>query len=201
MKKNKHTTPKVSHIVLVVLLCSTTMIFAQSSAKEQLPYYELPEYSEAFTAGTVAARMVDGLGFRFYWSSEGLTEKDLEYRPSTDVRSTGETIDHILDLSNVIVNSTLKKTNGKIDTSDMTYEEKRRLILMNLKTASKILSESEDISQFKIIFGTNEYPFWNQINGPIADAIWHCGQLASFRRSSGNPINPNVSHFTGTIKQ
>ncbi len=177
------------------------MLFAQSSAKEQLPYYELPEYSEVFTAGTVAARMVDGLGFRFYWSSEGLTEKDLEYRPSTDVRSTGETIDHILDLSNVIVNSTLKKTNGKIDTSDMTYEEKRRLILMNLKTASKILSESEDISQFKIIFGTNEYPFWNQINGPIADAIWHCGQLASFRRSSGNPINPNVSHFTGTIKQ
>ncbi len=171
-----------------------------TKAEVKLPYYEVPEYPESYTAGTMAARMIDALGFRFYWSSEGLTETDLVYKPNDDVRSTEKTIDHILGLSNIILNSTLKKQNGKNDTSDMSYLEKRAQTLKNLKTAADILRESDDISQYKIIFGDNEIPFWNQINGPIADAIWHCGQLASFRRSSGNPINSNVDHFNGKVR-
>jgi len=177
------------------------MSFTIQSQTEELPYYEVPEYSENFTAGTVAARMVDGLGFRFFWATEGLSDKDLEYKPNDDVRSTTETIDHILDLSYIIVNSTQNKSNGKVDKSQMTYQEKRKQTLINLKTAADILRDSDDISQFKIIFGEREFPFWNQINGPIADAIWHCGQITSFRRTSGNPINSNISHFTGTVKK
>ncbi|WP_435412923.1 hypothetical protein [Psychroserpens mesophilus] len=186
-------------VVLFFLIISATLT-AQNISEERLPYYEIPEYSETFTAGTVAARMVDALGFRFYWASEGLSEKDLEFQPSEDVRTTAETIDHILELSYIIVNATLKKANGKIDNSNLSYEQKREQTLKNLKTAADILRASDDISQFKIIFGEREVPFWNQINGPIADAIWHCGQLASFRRSSGNAINPKVSHFSGTVK-
>lgn len=191
----------MKQMMLILLFAVGFMSFAQEISEEQLPYYEVPKYSETYTAGTVVARMVDGLGFRFYWSSEGLTEKDLAYRPNEEVRSSGQTLDHILDLSYVILNSTLHKTNSKVDTSTLTFEDKRKQVLLNLKTAADILRSSDDISQFKIIFGENEIPFWNQINGPIADAIWHCGQLASFRRSSGNPINPNVNHFKGTVKQ
>jgi len=44
-------------------------------------------------------------------------------------------------------------------------------------------------------------PFFNIINGPIADAIWHTGQVASFRRSSGNPISSKLNHFKGTVKE
>lgn len=183
---------------LLVLLIS--MSSHSQSEQEQLPYYEVPEYSENFTAGTVAARMIDGLGFRFFWASEDLSETDLKYQPNEDVRTAGETIDHVLDLSYIIVNSTLKKPNGKVNKEGMTYEAKRKQALINLKTAADILRTSDDISQFKIIFGEREFPFWNQINGPIADAIWHCGQIASFRRTSGNPINSNISHFTGTVK-
>jgi len=190
-----------NYTLIVFLVLLSTIAYSQDNTEEQLPYYEVPEYSESYTAGTVAARMVDALGFRFYWASEGLNDNDLEYKPSGDVRSTAETIDHILDLSYIIVNSTLKQTNGKINTSEMSYAEKRKQVLINLKTAADILRESDDISQYKIIFGTNEIPFWNQVNGPIADSIWHCGQLASFRRSSGNPINSNVNHFRGTVKQ
>ncbi|SDS60254.1 hypothetical protein SAMN04515667_2547 [Formosa sp. Hel1_31_208] len=190
-----------NNTLIVFLVLLSTLAYSQDNTNEQLPYYEVPEYSESFSAGTVAARMVDALGFRFYWASEGLNGTDLEYKPSEDVRSTAETIDHILDLSYIIVNSTLKQTNGKINSSEMSYNEKRKQVLINLKTAADILRESDDISQYKIIFGTNEIPFWNQVNGPIADAIWHCGQLASFRRSSGNPINSNVNHFRGTVKQ
>ena len=187
---------------LVIVCCVLCFVFghAQDSNNEDLPYREVPQYSEQFTAGTVAARLVDGLGFRYYWASEGLKENDLSYRPNEEARSSAETIDHILDLSYMIVNSTLKKSNERVDKSGLSYEDKRRQTLTNLKTAADILRASEDISEFKIIFGSNEIPFWNQINGPIADAIWHCGQLSTLRRSSGNPISSKVSFFNGTVK-
>lgn len=188
-------------IVFFASVLFTISLFAQTTVAQKLPYYEVPEYSETFTAGTMAARMVDALGFRYYWATDGLEEKDLVYQPNEDVRSTGDTVDHILDLSYVIVNSTLKQVNGKNDMSTMSFEEKRSQTLINLKTAADLLRSSDDISQFKIKFGSNEIPFWNQVNGPIADAIWHCGQIASFRRSSGNPISPKVNHFMGTVKE
>ena len=183
----------------LTLFIATTMI-AQNS-NEKLPYYEIPEYSETYTAGTVAARQVDGLGFRFYWATEGLTEKDLEYRPNEDVRTTGETVQHIYDLSLIVLNSTLNKVNKKEEKPELSFEELRKRTLLNLKQAADILRASEDISKFKIIFGTNEIPFWNNINGPIADAIWHSGQIASFRRTTGNAINSKVNHFFGTVKK
>ncbi|WP_411768164.1 hypothetical protein [Winogradskyella sp. A3E31] len=186
---------KVKLIFCVCLL--TQLSFSQE--KNELPYYEVPDYPEEFTAGTMAARMVDALGFRFYWATEGLTESDLAYKPNDGSRTTRETIDHILGLSNIIVNSTLKKQNSQ-DQEELTFEESRARILNNLKTAADILRESDDISEYNIIFGDNKIPFWNQVNGPIADAIWHCGQLAIFRRTTGNPINPKVNHFTGKIR-
>ncbi|MBO6607152.1 MAG: hypothetical protein JJ905_11945 [Psychroserpens sp.] len=187
-------------LVSIVLIFSFTIGSAQDSKDAEVPYREVPKYADEFTSGTVAARLIDGLGFRFYWASEGLEEKDLQYKPNEEARSSLETIDHILDLSYMIVNSTLKKNNERVDKSGLSYEEKRKQTLMNLKTAADILRTSDDISQYKIIFGSNEIPFWNQINGPIADAIWHCGQLATLRRSSGNPISSKVSFFNGTVK-
>ena len=70
-----------------------------------------------------------------------------------------------------------------------------------LKQAADVFRVAEDLSQFKIVFNrggkTSEYPFWNQINGPIADAIWHTGQIITHRRTSGNPYNSKASVFTG----
>jgi len=187
---------------LIVALCLFgNLAIAQETMKEELPYYELPEYSETYTAGTVAARMIDGLGFRYYWATEGLRDEDLVYKPSEDGRSTAETVDHIYGLSKIILNATLKRANGQADTSEMTFLEQRKKTLENMKTAADILRKSNDVSQFKIIFGANEFPFWNQINGPIADAIWHCGQVISFRRSSGNPYNSKASVFSGKVRQ
>ncbi|SHG45402.1 hypothetical protein SAMN05444148_0175 [Winogradskyella jejuensis] len=183
--------------VVLVSMVGNSVLFAQS--KKELPYYEVPEYSKEFTAGTMAARMVDALGFRFYWASKDLTEKDLAYKLNSDGRSTAETIDHIYDLSKIIVNSTLKKANSRGEKEEVTYEEKRAATLKNLKIAADILRQSDDISEYNIIFGDQKIPFWNQVNGPIADAIWHCGQLAVYRRVTGNPINPKVNHFTGKV--
>jgi len=184
-----------------LLLITIFSIQMMNSQDKELPYYELPEYSETYTAGTVAARMIDGLGFRYYWATEGLRDEDLAFKPSEDGRTTAETVDHIYGLSKVILNSTIKKPNKQTDEPEMTFIEKRKKTLENMKTAADILRKSEDVSQFKIIFGTNEFPFWNQLNGPIADAIWHCGQVISFRRSSGNPYNSKASVFSGKVRQ
>ena len=61
--------------------------------------------------------------------------------------------------------------------------------------------DKEEISEFIILFDLNgnksELPVWNLMNGPIADAIYHTGQIVSYRRMSGNPINPKVNVMMG----
>ncbi len=187
----------MNKLVLIILLITLSV-----QSQEQLPYYEIPEYPESFTAGTVAARAIDGLGFRYYWATEGLRTEDLNFKPNDDARSSLETIEHIYGLSKVIVNATLKKDNSqKTDESELSFENMRKATLINFKTAADILRSSDDISQYKLIFGTREFPFWNQINGPIEDAVWHCGQIVLLRRSSGNPFNSKVSVFNGKLKE
>lgn len=195
---------KVKLLILGILFLITNIMNAQIN-NESLPYYEIPEYPENYNQGTVVARMIDGLGFRYFWATEGLRTEDLIFKPNETARTTEETIDHILGLSNVIVNSAIHQPNGNNDFSKLTYSEKRKLTLNNFKTAADIFRKSKDLSQFKIVFVRDgksvEYPFWNQINGPIEDAIWHCGQVVSFRRSSGNPLNAKVSVFEGKLRE
>lgn len=191
--------------IALSLLLSFLSMTAQETSEEQLPYYQIPDYPESYTAGTVAARSVDGLGFRYYWATEGLREEDLVYKPSAEGRTTGETIDHIYGLSKVIVNATLQKPNKSTDDPEMSFEEKRKQTLINIKTAADILRASPDLSEFSIVFerdsGTSEFPFWNNLNGPIEDAVWHCGQVVLLRRSSGNPFNSKASVFTGKVRE
>ena len=192
-------------IKLLLLITSVCMINITTSQNDKLPYYEIPEASETYTAGTVVARMVDGLGFRYYWATEGLRVEDLAFKPSQDARTTGETVDHIYGLSKTILNSALKKPNVPIEEAEMTFDEKRAKTLNLLKQAADIFRDSRDLTEFTMVFqrgeNTTEYPFWNQINGPIADALWHCGQVITHRRTSGNPYNSKANVLTGKVKQ
>ena len=182
----------------------TLLSLTMNSQENNLPYAEIPDAPTAYTAGSVVSRMIDGLGFRYYWATEGLRAEDLSYRPGADARTTEETIDHILGLSNVVLNSALNKVNESEDISELSFEQKRERTLRNLEGASKIFRTADDLSGYKVIFkgkeANNEYPMWNQINGPISDAIWHCGQVVSFRRASGNPFNSKVSVFAGKLR-
>jgi len=175
---------------------------------ENLPYRVIPEYPEVYTPETVAARMIDGLGFRYYWATEGLTEKDLAYKPSAEARTTDETIDHILGLSLTIVNASMNQPNTfPRQEESLTFEQKRARTLEHLAHASQVLKDqpANTLDHNKVIFtnenGSSEFPYWNMINGPIADAIYHTGQVVSFRRASGNPINPNIRVFLGTVRE
>ena len=188
----------------LISICLTISIHLNAQQNNELPYSEIPEPPEHYTPGGVVSRMIDGLGFRYYWASEGLRDEDLKFRPSDDARSSGETLDHILDLSYVILNSALNKVNEPQQEQDLSFEQKREMTLNNLEKASRIFRSAEDLDEFKVIFKgqekNHEFPLWNQINGPISDAIWHCGQLVSLRRASGNPFNSKVSVFTGKVR-
>ena len=141
-------------------------------------------------------------GFRYYWATEGLTEKDLAYQPSKDARTSFETMEHIYGLTNVLLNAVNKRSTGPSQQEKMSYTELREKTLQNIKNASEILKSADaDLNEFDMVFERKDnplrYPFWNLINGPISDALWHVGQVVTFRRSSGNPLPEGVSVLRG----
>ena len=169
---------------------------------QKLPYCEIPDYShEQYTAGTIIARMVDGLGFRFYWATQNLTKKDLDYRANIKGRSSEETIDHILGLTNYILSTALKQPIYKESYESLSFKEKREKVLLDLKKASDIFKEEVDFYKSEVIFSSQyKFPFWNLINGPIADALTHCGQILIYRRITGNPVNAKADVLSGKVK-
>jgi hypothetical protein len=198
---------KKTFILIAIGLIMSTLSNAQNESpadaeKKDQYYYQIPDYPGEFTAETVAARLVDGLGFRFYWATEGLRQEDLDYKPSESSRTTGETMEHIFGLSRTIINATQGKPNTRFE-EELTSAQMRQRTLENIENASKILRQANkgDINDMKVIFqrgeNTTEYPFWNMINGPIADAIYHTGQVVGYRRASGNPIPGGVRMLTG----
>lgn len=181
-------------LLIILLSFVTTTGFSQNNQEDKLPYYEIPEYPEKYTANTVAARMVDGLGFRYYWATERLRLEDLIYKPSKKGRTTAETIEHIYGLSKFIRNSVLYD-NKDTNTSELNFNDKRKQTLFNFKVVSDALRQT----QTPLKLDDTEVPFWNIINGPISDALWHCGQIVMLRRASGNPFNSKVSVFNGRL--
>ncbi len=198
---------RIFTLLFMFLIFISTTVEGQDVNTTDLPYYQIPDAPEKFTAGAVAARVIDGLGFRYYWATEGLRNEDLNYKPNDSARTTLETINHIYGLSKVIVNATTKTVNNfTIEQPVLIYKEKRKKTLENIKLASDILktSSAEEIEEFIIIFknkdGISEYPFWNNLNGPIGDALWHTGQVVLLRRASGNPFNSKVSLLSGKLR-
>ncbi len=174
---------------------------------DDLPYHVIPDAPENYSAENVASRMIDGLGYRYFWATEGLRKEDLAYKIGETNRTTEETVVHVYNLSKTILNAVSKKPNisGAKSSEEMNFEKYRKRTLENLKLASDLLrKENANVEDMKIIFQRgekqSEYPFWNLLNGPIADAMWHAGQIVANRRASGNPLHPGVSVFRGKTK-
>ncbi len=186
---------KTWYSILILILTSFDITMAQND----LPYRKIPEPPNNYTAGSVAGRMVDGLGFRYFWATEGLRVQDLQFQPGEEARTSAQTIDHILGLSGMIRNTVIKQSASN---KPSTFIEKRRQTLENLSEVSKVLKNSTDadLEKFGIVGSSYSLPFWNLINGPISDALWHVGQLVSFRRSSGNPFSSRVSVMKGKLR-
>jgi len=168
-----------------------------------LPFFEIDAYSDEFNAETVINRMIEGLGFRYYWATDGLRDIDLSYKPSDDSRSSLDVLQHIYGLTEMVIFAFQDKEYPIGTKYEMSFTEYRTETLLNLKKMSDMLMKEFKISEVsvKINFGgqSMSFPFWNAINGPLSDAIWHTGQIASNRRASGNPFNSKAQVFLGKL--
>ncbi|MCI4670860.1 MAG: hypothetical protein MRZ79_22180 [Bacteroidia bacterium] len=190
-------------LLLLIPLCALLMI---NTHAQDLPLREIPDAPESYTAGNVLGRLVEGFGFRYYWASEGLRAEDLDYKPSKDARSCIETLQHILNLSEgVLYTSKGEAIKNTRDFDKLSYQDIRKQTLENLSNAAQNFrsKSDEEIASLKIQFGragSNGFDLWYLINGQISDGIYHTGQLVTFRRSSGNPINSKISVFRGKVR-
>ena len=189
-------------IVLLVLFFSITM------KSQELPFREIPEYPADYSSGNLVSRMIDGLGFRYHWATEGLTPKDLAYRPTEESRTVLATLQHIYGMSEIILNAPSATPNVRpTDFSGYPYEQLRKMTLENLKAASETIAgkQAKDFEDFVVVFQRGDkqssFPYWNMVNGMLSDCIYHTGQITLMRRTTGNPINPKVSVFRGTVSE
>lgn len=177
------------------------------SVAQDLPYYEIPDAPKSYTANHVAARFIDGLGLRYYWATENLRAADLAYRPSPEARTCLETLVHIHAMSVMILNASAKKPTLLSAQPTLSFNELRAQTLQNFKLTSDNLKAATDgdLEKMDLIMkrgeSQTEFPFWNLINGPISDCLWHVGQVVSFRRASGNPLSDKISVLTGKVRE
>ena len=144
-------------------------------------YHRIPDYPDHLSSTTVLVRMLDGLGFRFYWATEGLHSEDYAYRPAQDTMSIEELVFHVWGLMNWVSSGALKKPYRK-PKDGQTAREQTLIVIHDLR--EKILEiDEEELGKLRLL----GKPFWNLINGPFSDALTHTGQINSFRRLSGNP--------------
>ena len=179
----------VSYLLTMPLFWA--MINDQAVASlENTDYYKMPDYPKSCTPATILVRMVDGLGFRYRWGTEGLREADYMFRPSPDSRSMKELLEHTLHLIRMIDYGLGGEKPGEEedrppqDTRALTLRQlwiiRRRLLNMSHTQLQGCRYHSDNYDR--------DFPIWNIINGPLCDALTHVGQITSWRRLGGNPV-------------
>ena len=191
--------------LFITLLLSINLGAQDNTSFMDSDYFRsIPDYPEQVSDLTVFLRMVEGLGYRYYWASHDLREEDLSWRPSEDGRSTIETLEHILELTRMVRNAVEGQPNIRpVPQEELDYEALRDLSLNSLREISVYLRDNyeDEITNYRVIYQRGEtqreFPFWHVINGPLSDALYHTGQIVAYRRASGNPIDPGVNVFMG----
>ena len=167
-------------------------------------FVEISAYPERLTTGSILARLVSGVGFRYYWATDGLTESDLRYSPGNNHRDLQQTLNHIYNMVD-FVGSILE---GKVfdfpeKEYDLDFSEIRTRTLERISDVEQILlAGGENVLEKKTVQITlegtpMEFSIWHLLNGPLLDSIFHLGQVVTFRRVNGNPIDPCVQPFFG----
>jgi len=162
------------------------------------PYQALPNPPDAISAGTILARLVDGIGFRYQLATEGLTSNEISFRPTKESMDMMELLIHIYRL--ISWTSTAFELPFTAKKSFANFAELRTETLELSQQFSRFLAtlSEEEVAKASVYLKRNnkDYSFWYLINGPLADALTHIGQVNSWRRIAGNPV-AKISPFTG----
>ena len=164
---------------------------------QELPFEDISKTPNDLTATNTLLRMVEGLAFRYRWATENLSEENIKFKPHPTSMSVEEVNAHIFDL----VDSTNRVFGGEKQNKDsLNSFQKLRIKSLNiLADFSERLKEMSDEDLSEIEKNTSrKLPFWYWINGPLADALTHVGQITSWRRIAGNPQLKGINVFIGT---
>ena len=133
-------------LFVIVSFVAINTVLSQNKTMKETPYAAIDSYPKVFTAATMVARTIDGLGYRYYWGTKGLTDEDLIFRPSEDASNVIETLDHLHGLTEAILNCISGKPNIRPrDEKEFSYEDLRHQSLMNLMEASDLLKANPDM--------------------------------------------------------
>jgi hypothetical protein len=105
----------------------------------------------------------------------------------------GQLLDHVWGLTNwIVIHAQLPK-----ESRPEGYPARRAHVLVLIQRLREHFAtlSAEELARVRI----EGKPFWHLINGPLADALTHVGQINSFRRLAGNPA-PEANVF-GMIAQ
>ena len=164
---------------------------------QELPFEDISKTPNDLTATNTLLRMVEGLAFRYRWATENLSEENIKFKPHPTSMSVEEVNAHIFDL----VDSTNRVFGGEKQNKDsLNSFHKLRIKSLNiLADLSERLKEMSDEDLSELEKNTSrKLPFWYWINGPLADALTHVGQITSWRRIAGNPQLKGINVFIGT---
>ena len=166
-------------------------------------YSSIPEAPQEYTAATVLSRYIDGLGFRYHWATEGLSDEALAYRPEPSCRSIAETLDHIHNIVDMVQHSIQGNRYSLPEPTLSEDMDVRAATLEKIATVSETLRALDPAeipnlaTQFRAGEDDLDFPFWNTINGTMSDALYHVGQVVALRRAAGHPMDKGVNVFLG----
>jgi uncharacterized damage-inducible protein DinB len=161
----------------------------------ELPYTRLPDVPAAPGARAVMVRLVDGLGFRYRWATEGLSDTDADFRPAEGCMSLRELLDHVAEL----VHWVIEQMGFEAEPPAAEFDAVRKRTLDDIVAVREHLlgMDDETLAAITVVARKNRTgTFWHLINGPLADALTHVGQINAWRRLDGKPT-PRVDVFMG----
>lgn len=152
-----------------------------------------------FSATNVLARMVDSIILGHHLAAEGLTEKEVGFRPVEGSMNMEESLIRIHGMSLFTLRFLSQTQTLKKEVPSYTDFMEQSLdyyttLSQYLKNASD--QDLENSSQTNPRTGF-EFTAWHFIICPLADCLKHIGQIISWRRISGNPQLPIANFFEG----
>jgi hypothetical protein len=159
-------------------------------------FRSVTEYPQRQDANGVLMRWIDGLGYRFYWATEGLTPEDYAFSPGHGCATIGDLVGHVWGLANWVHIAVLGEGLGEPRGDDP--QAQRAQVCRMLYTIRTSISAINQESLFDLRI--EGHPFWHVVNGPLSDALTHVGQIASFRRLNGNPV-PRHNVFSASAPE
>jgi hypothetical protein len=160
-----------------------------------LPFSRIPEPPEQVRGATVLGRLVEGLAFRYRWATESLPDGIADHRPGPQSMTLLELLQHIERL----VAWVDRHLGGVPEPAPEAHlAELRRVTLGRLASLAGRLRTMPDttLAASRLEHREGAEPFWSMINGPLADALTHVGQVNAWRRLAGAPA-PQARMFRG----